>query len=185
MDKYPLASRIDKQIDTELQIQWIEFCCDGYTGEEYLGSYNCQPICEGCQNGFCKAPGVCECYDEYVMNDNGECVFSCPMGCLNGRCYLDGSCQCDIGYKLDESRKFCRPICSMGCGENPIHNCTEPEVCSCAKGYTLQDNGCKPVCDPDCGDGGICQDTNDCHCQQGYELKDGTCQASCYQYVII
>ncbi|XP_023300705.2 uncharacterized protein LOC111682937 [Lucilia cuprina] len=179
LDKYPNAER--KQDNKITGSVYIEICCKGYAPMRWRGRTLCRPICDNCQNGRCIAPGVCECYDEYVANDNGDCVFTCPMGCLNGHCYLDGTCQCDPGYKLDESRKFCRPICSKGCGNSRLHNCTEPEVCGCNKGYILTDNDCQPVCQPECGNGGTCQSPNNCLCAPGFDKKDGVCQADCYQ----
>ncbi|KAH8400636.1 hypothetical protein KR222_009187 [Zaprionus bogoriensis] len=178
VDKYPDRNFI--QTDVANKLSSIEICCTGYRTLRLKGVTLCLPIC-GCANGGCRVPGECDCYEGFVKSDNGDCVFACPLGCLNGRCFLDGSCQCDPGYTLDETRRFCRPICSGGCGSNPRHNCSEPEVCSCAKGYQLTDNGCQPSCDPDCGVGGICQENNECNCGPGYTLKDGVCQADCYQ----
>lgn len=178
VSKYPLANFI--QTDMANKLSYIEVCCTGHTPTRLRGETVCRPIC-GCPNGVCRFPGECDCYEGFVKNDNGDCVFACPLGCQNGRCFLDGSCQCDPGYTLDETRRFCRPICSSGCGNNPRHNCTEPEVCSCAKGYQLTNDGCQPVCDPDCGIGGVCRSNNECDCGAGYVLKDGVCQADCYQ----
>uniref|UniRef100_A0A1A9VXB7 EGF-like domain-containing protein n=1 Tax=Glossina austeni TaxID=7395 RepID=A0A1A9VXB7_GLOAU len=179
ISKYPWANIV--QSDKANQLILIEICCAGYGPIRWRGNTLCRPLCENCRNGLCVQPGVCQCYDEFVRNENGDCVFACPLGCLNGRCYLDGSCQCDPGYKLDETRKYCRPICSGGCGTNALHNCTEPEVCNCIKGYKLSDNDCQPVCQPECGIGGICRKPNVCDCLPGYTLKDGICQAVCYQ----
>ncbi|XP_034099047.2 epidermal growth factor-like protein [Drosophila albomicans] len=177
--KYPLANIISS--DTANKLANIEVCCTGTIAIRHLGVTVCRPIC-GCLNGVCRMPGECDCFEGFVKNDNGDCVFACPLGCQNGRCFLDGSCQCDPGYTLDETRRFCRPICSSGCSNNGRHNCTEPETCSCAKGYQLTDNnGCQPVCDPDCGIGGLCRDNNICDCGAGYTLKDGVCQTDCYQ----
>ncbi|XP_053959571.1 epidermal growth factor-like protein [Anastrepha ludens] len=179
VQKYPYAERI--QLDQRNQQQKIEVCCTGYTPMRWRGNTICRPVCENCRNGRCVAPNECECFENFTATDNGDCVFTCPVSCLNGRCFLDGTCQCDPGFKLDETRKFCRPICSSGCGMNPRHNCTEPEVCGCAKGYQLTDDGCQPVCEPGCGEGGECREPNECDCAPGYELKDGVCQRECYQ----
>ncbi|EDW27372.1 GL21253 [Drosophila persimilis] len=176
--KYPHANTIQSDLANKLSL--IEVCCTGYSASRLLGVTQCRPLC-GCQNGSCRAPGECDCYEGFVKNDNGDCVFACPLGCQNGRCFLDGSCLCDPGYKLDETRRFCRPICSSGCGNSQRHNCTEPEVCGCSKGYQLTDDGCQPVCEPDCGIGGLCRDNNECECGPGYMLKDGVCQTDCYQ----
>ncbi|EDW75757.2 uncharacterized protein Dwil_GK15024 [Drosophila willistoni] len=178
IERYPYANII--QPDQSKKLTLIEVCCTGYYAMRSNGVTYCRPICS-CQNGSCRVAGDCNCYQGFVKNDNGDCVFTCPLGCQNGRCYLDGSCLCDPGFKLDESRRFCRPICSNGCGNNPRHNCTEPEVCGCATGFQLTDDGCQPVCDPGCGIGGLCRENNECDCGAGYQLKDGVCQTDCYQ----
>ncbi|KAL5281709.1 hypothetical protein ACFFRR_005197 [Megaselia abdita] len=160
----------------------IEYCCDGYIPykAERSTDFVCLPKCDNCNNGFCKRPGVCVCYDGFVKNDDGDCVFSCPISCLNGQCYLDGTCRCNRGFKLSENRDFCRPICTMECGVN--QNCTAPETCSCSKGFTLTKDGCTAVCNPKCGIGGQCVAPNVCYCHNSkFKLKNGVCQANCYQ----
>lgn len=179
LKKYLHANKV--QDDKSEDLIYIEVCKKGYAPRKWLSKVDCIPTCDNCQNGFCVAPNQCKCFDDFVPNDNGDCVFTCPLGCLNGRCYLDGTCQCDPGYKLDETRKFCRPICSGGCGNLPSNNCTAPEVCGCSKGFQLTDEGCKPICIPDCGPGGICGSDNICKCNSDHTLIDGVCQANCYQ----
>lgn len=161
----------------------IQYCCGNYVPYIIEGNrdFVCLPKCEKCQNGFCRAPGECICYDGFVKNDADECVFSCPVGCLNGQCFLDGTCRCNRGYKLSENRDFCKPICTIECGEN--QTCTAPESCSCSEGYTLTSFGCAPVCNPPCGIGGKCDAPNVCICYKSmdYELRNDVCQARCYQ----
>lgn len=177
LNKYAIIKILDKKPRQTI----ITVCCPGYELERNWKGDVCSPVCENCRNGLCVGPDQCECYDGFVSNDNGDCVFSCPLGCLNGRCFLDGTCKCDPGFKLDESRKFCRPICSKGCGTNQLLNCTAPEVCGCINGYILTDGGCKAVCSPECGPGGECNSYGRCKCNPGYTLKDGVCHAICYQ----
>ncbi|XP_075150074.1 uncharacterized protein LOC142224172 [Haematobia irritans] len=182
VDRYSWVIRMTE--DKTQQLTPIKVCCPGYGLLRWRGERKCVPVCDKCRNGLCVAPNVCKCYDEYIRNDSDDCVFVCPLGCLNGRCYLDGSCECNPGYKLDETRKFCRPICSKGCGRDPLHNCTAPEVCSCIRGFQLTDGGCRPVCEPECGPGGECQAFGTkpkCVCYQGYHEQDGVCQSDCYQ----
>uniref|UniRef100_A0A1I8MJU6 Wnt inhibitory factor 1 n=1 Tax=Musca domestica TaxID=7370 RepID=A0A1I8MJU6_MUSDO len=106
----------------------IEICCPHFGPVRLMGNTLCQPYCQSCHNGKCIAPEVCQCYDGYVLSDNKDCVFTCPISCLNGRCnLLRGGCLCNSGYKLDETGQFCRPICRAGCGINPLHNCTAPD----------------------------------------------------------
>lgn len=124
----------------------IEICCPDYGPIRYMGNTLCRPFCESCRNGDCIAPGKCRCFDGFVLTDNDECVFTCPISCLNGRCnLLMGTCLCNKGYELNETGQFCRPICRSGCGANPLHNCTAPDVCGCVKGYSLTDNDCQPI----------------------------------------
>ncbi|XP_037957736.1 neurogenic locus notch homolog protein 1 [Teleopsis dalmanni] len=182
IEKYPFAFTL--QLDKKQNYAQIEICATDYRPIRWYGKVVCRPVCNNCRNGFCVAPGDCKCFENYVKSDNDDCVFTCPLGCLNGQCYLDGRCVCNPGYTLDETRKFCRPICSGDCGQNPKHNCTEPEVCSCRNDFQLTSNGCKPICDPDCGVGGYCvehENENACKCEPGYRIKDKTCQSDCYQ----
>ncbi|XP_055901913.1 epidermal growth factor-like protein [Eupeodes corollae] len=178
---YPHAKFI--RSGSSMHMAFVETCCEGYQPHvvnSVSDEIACEPICDNCLNGYCVAPGECECYNGFVKNDNGDCVFTCPISCLNGQCYLDGTCKCHQGYKLDETKKFCRPICSEGCN-GWMQNCTEPENCGCSTGYTLRENGCTPVCEPDCGLGGECVEPNKCSCHEDFNLKDGVCQADCYQ----
>ncbi|XP_073821262.1 uncharacterized protein [Musca autumnalis] len=124
----------------------IEICCPHFGPVRVMGNTLCKPYCQSCQNGKCIAPEVCQCHDGYVLSDNNDCVFACPISCLNGRCnLLTRNCLCNSGYKLDETGQFCRPICRAGCGINPLHNCTAPDVCGCVKGFSLTDNDCQPI----------------------------------------
>ncbi|XP_023300706.2 uncharacterized protein LOC111682938 [Lucilia cuprina] len=124
----------------------IEICCPDFGPIRYMGNTLCRPFCSNCRNGDCIAPDKCRCFDGFVLTDNEECVFTCPISCLNGRCnLLLNTCLCNNGFKLDETKQFCRPICHSGCDANPLHNCTAPEVCGCVRGYSLTDNGCQPI----------------------------------------
>ncbi|XP_075150449.1 uncharacterized protein LOC142224551 [Haematobia irritans] len=124
----------------------IEICCPHYAPINLMGNTLCRPYCQSCSNGKCVAPDVCECHDGFVQNDGKQCVFTCPISCLNGRCnLLTGACLCNPGYTLDETGKYCRPVCRAGCGHNPLHNCTAPDVCGCISGFSLTDNDCQPI----------------------------------------
>ncbi|TMW40285.1 hypothetical protein DOY81_014635 [Sarcophaga bullata] len=48
---------------------YIEICCKGYAAMRWRGKTLCRPVCDNCQNGRCIAPGVCECYEEFVANE--------------------------------------------------------------------------------------------------------------------
>ncbi|XP_036321232.1 tenascin isoform X1 [Rhagoletis pomonella] len=168
-------------------IHWqrIEVCCEGYMRSRFDRD-QCIPDCSGvspnnCRNGHCHAPNQCVCFAEFVRNDRGECVHTCPIACEHGRCYLNGTCQCDPGYTLDlETRKFCRAQCSQGCGTH--QQCVAPGKCACTAGYKMTtDLGCQPVCIPDCGHG-KCVGPNKCECFKGYIKRPlrNVCEAECY-----
>uniref|UniRef100_A0A6P4FGP6 von Willebrand factor D and EGF domain-containing protein n=1 Tax=Drosophila rhopaloa TaxID=1041015 RepID=A0A6P4FGP6_DRORH len=163
----------------------IEVCCKGWRRYEYDWS-QCVPDCgDRCQeNGFCLAGGICQCFEDFVLDYRHNCVPTCPLGCPHGRCFLNGTCKCDRGYELDGSRRFCQPQCNATCGHNEV--CLEPGKCSCAEGYArgLRESsalGCQPICIPDCGYG-HCVGPNDCRCFPGYEkrLNSSSCEAICY-----
>ncbi|KAH8393576.1 hypothetical protein KR200_005009 [Drosophila serrata] len=164
----------------------IEVCCKGWRRYEYDWS-RCVPDCgEHCQeNGFCVAGGLCQCFDDFVLNYRNNCVATCPLGCPHGRCFLNGTCLCNKGYELDGSRRYCQPQCNTTCGHNEV--CLEPGKCSCAEGFArgLRESsalGCQPVCIPDCGYG-HCVGPNQCECFPGYQkrLNGSSCEGHCYK----
>ncbi|XP_062120997.1 epidermal growth factor-like protein [Drosophila sulfurigaster albostrigata] len=162
----------------------IEVCCDGYRPDPY--SEHCVPDCshsspDNCHNGFCRAPGYCECFAEFVRNDQGACIHTCPIACQHGRCYLNGTCVCKLGYVLDaETRLFCRPECPTACGTH--EECVAPGQCDCLTGYRRTAQlGCQPICAPDCGYG-KCVAPNQCECFPGFIKRPqrNVCEAECY-----
>ncbi|XP_034099045.2 epidermal growth factor-like protein [Drosophila albomicans] len=162
----------------------IEVCCDGYRPDPY--SEHCVPDCghsspDNCRNGFCRAPGYCECFAEFVRNDQGACIHTCPIACQHGRCYLNGTCVCKPGYVLDaETRLFCRPECPTACGTH--EECVAPGQCDCLTGYRRTAQlGCQPICAPDCGYG-KCVAPNQCECFPGFIKRPqrNVCEAECY-----
>lgn len=164
----------------------IEVCCQGYKRYDFDWT-KCVPDCgQKClRNGFCLEGGVCQCFDDFVLNHRNDCVPICPLGCPNGQCYLNGTCVCNEGYVLDATKKYCEPVCTMGCGRNEV--CDAPETCVCAVGYakapptSLGRIGCQPVCIPDCGFG-HCVGPNQCECFPGYQKRanSSVCESNCY-----
>uniref|UniRef100_A0A1I8PBM7 EGF-like domain-containing protein n=1 Tax=Stomoxys calcitrans TaxID=35570 RepID=A0A1I8PBM7_STOCA len=154
----------------------LDVCCPGYKRYDFDWS-KCVPDCGNkCQkNGFCIDGGICQCFDEFVLNHRNDCVPTCPLGCPNGQCYLNGTCVCNKGYMLDPTKKYCEPICELGCGHHEI--CATPNQCVCADGYARSSDfklahiGCQPVCIPDCGFG-HCVAPNQCECFPNYEKKE-------------
>lgn len=79
---------------------------------------------------------------------------------------------------MNSDRTYCKPICRDGCNK-PHQNCSDPNHCTCEKGYKFDLHGnCIPVCKADCY-GGNCIAPNICKCNPGFELKDGICQSRC------
>ncbi|EDW03235.1 GH11129 [Drosophila grimshawi] len=162
----------------------IEQCCEGYRPDPYSG--HCVPDCEqtspyGCRNGFCRGPQRCECFAEFVRNEQGACIHTCPIACQHGRCYLNGTCACHTGYTLDEeTHLFCRAHCPKGCGTH--EECIAPGKCDCSAGYRrTAELGCQPICAPDCGHG-KCVAPNQCECFPGFMKRPqrNVCEAKCY-----
>ncbi|XP_075150072.1 fibrillin-1-like [Haematobia irritans] len=180
VSKFEWVERITN--DPSNKVTAIRVCCTGYKRVTYNKKSSCNPACERCRNGRCVAPNVCECYDGFVKNDDGDCVFACPIQCLNGRCHWY-TCKCNNGYKLHKSGQYCQPICNDYCYDDPLRNCTAPGHCGCIRGFEMIDGECEPKCEPDCGPGGECQafdSISKCVCYPGYRLKEGTCQNDCF-----
>ncbi|XP_037825952.1 von Willebrand factor D and EGF domain-containing protein [Lucilia sericata] len=165
----------------------IEVCCQGYKRYDFDWT-KCVPDCgQKCQrNGFCLEGGVCQCFEDFVLNHRNDCVPTCPLGCPNGECYLNGTCVCNKGYQLDATKKYCEPNCTLGCGRNEV--CDAPDTCVCAEGYAkalhspnAAQMGCQPVCIPDCGFG-HCVGPNQCECFPGYQqrVNSSICESNCY-----
>ncbi|KAJ8978212.1 hypothetical protein NQ317_002032 [Molorchus minor] len=169
----------------------------------------CQPFCEnGCENGNCTAPNVCECRRGYIKLQNNTCIPTCPIGCLHGVCTNTGICSCNSGYLLSPDGKYCTPTvqeaadkrepawdlnfvnavketnkcgyhCEGGCGEG---TCVGPNRCSCKPGYKIVQNTCAPDCPKGCTNG-QCTAPNRCTCPPGWNLDGAgsSCIPHCTQ----
>ncbi|XP_017769415.1 PREDICTED: von Willebrand factor D and EGF domain-containing protein-like [Nicrophorus vespilloides] len=155
----------------------IQICCSGYQLLNH-SAFFCVPVCDnGCENGNCTAPNVCECKKGYIKDPSGQCVPTCPIGCLNGVCSVSKVCSCNTGYTLDPTGEMCLPICKGGCGIGG--ECVAPETCKCKPGFEKSVRGiCEYHCDGGC-EGGDCVGPNKCVCRPGFERKDGACRAMC------
>ncbi|XP_013104585.2 epidermal growth factor-like protein [Stomoxys calcitrans] len=182
INKFPWIEQITQ--DPSQLVTVLRVCCPGQDVFVLNNNRSCVPFCKKCRNGVCVSPDKCECYDGFVKNDNGDCVFQCPIGCLNGRCHLYKGCICNWGFQLDSARQYCRPKCNSKCKTEPLRNCTKPGVCGCIRGFSLIGGQCRPSCSPGCGPGGECQAfgvESKCVCFPGYSLQDGVCKNDCFQ----
>ncbi|XP_071055469.1 multiple epidermal growth factor-like domains protein 10 [Onthophagus taurus] len=155
----------------------IQTCCIGYKLQDHT-AFHCVPDCpDGCLNGNCTSPGVCECRKGFVLGPKGTCVEVCPKGCYNGVCVANGTCNCNPGYSLDPKHLFCIPQCANGCGSGG--ECVAPNKCECQKGFYQNKNGkCEFFCDGGCS-GGECIGPNQCSCKTGFEKLNGACAPKC------
>ncbi|CAH1155107.1 unnamed protein product [Phaedon cochleariae] len=154
----------------------IDICCSGYERLPHT-HLQCVPVCDGCENGNCTSPGVCECKRGYILEE-GSCIPTCPIGCLNGVCTNRGQCSCNAGNELSRNGKYCLPHCTGGCGLGG--KCVGPEVCACEQGFSLdpRSNKCGYHCEGGCGQG-TCIAPNQCSCSPGYKIVGHTCVPDC------
>lgn len=102
--------------------------------------------------------------------------FNIHLECENGECSGD-RCVCNKGFRLDQTGKFCMPICHPPCGTG---NCTAPNVCACSRGYDLTSDGaCTPKCTNGC-EFGECIAPEKCSCPEGFILNSNSiCSPIC------
>ncbi|XP_055632768.1 fibrillin-1-like [Toxorhynchites rutilus septentrionalis] len=123
-----------------------------------VNSSVCEPICEdeyeyenGCLNGKCVEPNVCQCDDGYD--------------------FVDGShtrCQSIEEIRIEKQRKLMEKLCSQECSNG---KCVQG-YCLCTEGYGNpegQIHRCIALCDPPCRNG-TCILPNRCECDQGYQF---------------
>lgn len=123
-----------------------------------VNSSVCEPICEdeyeyenGCLNGKCVEPNVCQCDDGYD--------------------FVDGShtrCQSIEEIRLEKERQVMESLCLKECSNGRC----EQGHCQCSDGYRNpegQNHRCIAVCDPPCRNG-TCVLPNRCECDQGYQF---------------
>ncbi|CAH0554487.1 unnamed protein product [Brassicogethes aeneus] len=155
----------------------IEICCSGWAKKPH-NHYECEPVCDNCENGNCTAPNVCVCKRGFIMDIHKTCIPTCPIGCLNGVCTTNGVCSCNAGFTLDRSGKLCNPVCREGCGIGG--ECLGNDICRCNPGFVLdpKTNKCGYLCEGGCGSG-TCVGPNRCACAKGFKDIGGTCLPDC------
>lgn len=110
--------------------------CPAETGYEMSETGECTPICRnGCVNGQCVRPDVCECAVGYAASSPGagDCVPKCDRPCTDGVCVAPNRCECNGGF-VKAADGECRPVCNPVCVKG---RCTAPGECSCDDGELL------------------------------------------------
>lgn len=114
---------------------------------------------------------MCECADQWYLNETIGCKPICKSNCTNGRCIAPDNCVCNTNYYLNETLDACRPVCLVDCifGE-----CIAPDRCECNAGYRFKMgslNECEPICERNC-EHGKCVRPNECECDKDYQLNE-------------
>ncbi|XP_058816140.1 tenascin-like [Topomyia yanbarensis] len=137
-----------------------ECLCNEYYRLTETNSSVCEPICDdgdddeyenGCLNGRCIEPNVCQCDDGYD--------------------FVDGSrmrCQSVEELRLEKERQLKEKLCLSDCSNGVC----EQGYCQCSMGYVnpkAQNHRCVPACEPECQNAS-CVLRNRCECDLGYEF---------------
>lgn len=104
-------------------------------------------MCNGCEDGLCLFPNLCDCDDGYRWEASElKCIPICTMDCINGECVAPNNCSCIENYYFNETLHSCEP--------------------NCQNGYRFQANSfdvCEPICEPNCHNAN-CVAPNECEC---------------------
>jgi protein kinase C-binding protein NELL len=108
------------------------------------------------------------------LERGGTTGHHCNMNtnCVN--VYGSFECECKKGYARSDKWN-CVEIdeCATEqheCDENAICSNTQGSYeCTCGDGFSGDGKECKPVCDPNCLNGGDCVGPQKCECRLGYE----------------
>ncbi|XP_072761573.1 uncharacterized protein [Anoplolepis gracilipes] len=164
----------------------------------------CKPIClDGCINGECMAPGVCQCKPGTRLDYDNKCVGACEEGCVYSTCKAH-VCTCH-----DYKSNYTSDIPTLTITSSPAYfiaqaacsgECPALNICKCRSGVARNRFGkCVSLTDPPqcqygCGPNGRCIADELCECDLGFTndpltnrciLDDGTdapvsvCQHPC------
>lgn len=135
----------------------------------HYSAHKCNPVCNGCEDGLCLFPNLCECDDGYRWDASEfKCIPICTKTCTNGKCAIaTNNCTCNENYYFNETLDACVPMCQNG--------------------YRFQQSNstfdaCEPICEPNCHNA-ICVAPNQCECSDvGYEksaISNATAHVCC------
>ncbi|XP_014274020.1 protein draper isoform X2 [Halyomorpha halys] len=170
------------------EVRNVDECCKGYM----VFGRNCVPICSnGCGNGSCIAPEICECEVGYTgQNCNEVCPRgSWGMGCRQNCICNDGSCDPFSGQCMcppGRIGEICEAHCPEGkYGNGCLNDCLcrnearcHPETgqCICRPGYT------GALCEMPCQVGYYGEQCAlECHCPNSISCDPVTGACSCPQ----
>lgn len=119
----------------------------------HYSAHQCNPVCNGCEDGRCRFPNLCECDDGYRWDASEfKCIPICTKNCTNGKCIAPNNCSCNENYYFNETLDACE------------HHCQH--------GYRFSSDAfdvCVPICEPNCHNA-KCVAPNECECNDaGYE----------------
>lgn len=146
----------------------------------------CIPHCEGCTNGDCLSPNLCQCHRGFDWNsEKSECIPKCAGDCQNGICVAPEQCQCNEGFHQPFNLNVCIPSCKDHClnGE-----CIDTDKCECYIGYEFingSNHECEPICELSCKNA-KCIEPNVCECHSGYSAhnEDKPHECHCGKYCV-
>lgn len=111
-EKVRTEIRVDSQLQTVSEEVEVAQCCPGYAETP---DRKCSPIClRSCKNGYCSAPGVCQCAPEPTETSPGFVGSACArFTCLSpnrwgSRCELECNCSANSYCSASSGKCLCR-----------------------------------------------------------------------------
>lgn len=130
-------------------------------GNSHYSAHKCNAVCNGCEDGLCLFPNLCDCDDGYRWEASElKCIPICTPNCINGECIAPNNCSCNENYYFNETLHACIP--------------------DCQNGYRFQADAfdvCQPICEPDCQNA-KCVAPNECECNDPDYEKSITSNAT-------
>lgn len=131
----------------------------------------CDPICDnGCVNGYCSAPNICSCNENFTHLNATHCQRKCDPTCPRNAECQDGTCVCSKGYTKYSS------ICLKNCPCTNAYCSDYDNECRCRLGYfknPKNSSECISECELDGCENGFCTSKlsfAQCKCHKHYQM---------------